>query len=388
MNERNEHIEGKNILFVITKSNWGGAQAYVFALAERLKELGVNVRVALGGTGIRGSQVGFLATRLTDAGIKVIPLPSMARDISLIQEVKSFIELYRIIRSENPDVLHLNSSKAGILGSIAGRIGWVPNIIFTAHGWPHREKRGLLMRSFIWLGSWVTVLFSHNVIAVSNCDVNTSPVLFSRQKIRMIHNGIDSFQLSSRKEAREHLSRNIPVLLKLPYWILLTAELNSNKGIDIALRAFAKIHIQMPHVALVIIGEGSERVRLEELVDSLGLCERVFPIGFISQSRKYLSAGNCFLLTSYKEGLPLVLLEAGLAQLPTIATSVGGIPEIVQNEISGLLVAPGEVTELAQALEKIISDEPYARKLGERLYQSVTERFSEEEMFRKTFALY
>ena len=105
----------QKILLVITKSNWGGAQRYVYDLATNLPRDRFEVIVACGGSGT-------LITRLKESGVRVIPLGKLGRDISLGDDLGSFFSLLRILRTEHPDILHLNSSKAGGLGALAGRI--------------------------------------------------------------------------------------------------------------------------------------------------------------------------------------------------------------------------------------------------------------------------
>ena len=188
----------KKILFVITKSNWGGAQQYVFTLATHFSKQGNAVTVVLGGTGDTGAPVGLLAERLKQHGIPTIFLTSFARDISLVHDIRSFFELHKIISSIRPDILHVNSSKAGGIGALAGRIAGVKNVIYTAHGWAHREARNPLSKLLLWFISWVTILLSHKTIAVSEFDYHDSPTLFSRRKIeffRCIQNQFFYFQV-------------------------------------------------------------------------------------------------------------------------------------------------------------------------------------------------
>ena len=115
----------RKILFVITKSNWGGAQRYVYDLAAALPKGEFEVVVALGGTGEASAQTGLLAERLKEASVRTIFLSSFTRDIYFFGEFKAFFELLKVIREERPDTLHLNSSKAGGIGSVAGRIAGV-----------------------------------------------------------------------------------------------------------------------------------------------------------------------------------------------------------------------------------------------------------------------
>jgi len=154
----------KKVLFLITKSNWGGAQRYVYDLATHLDQTKFEPVVALGGDG-------ELVTLLDHAGVRVIRINSLTRDISLKKEKEFASELYKIIRIEKPDILHVNSSKAGGVGTALGRILRVPRIIFTAHGWAFNEERPWWQRMVIKFLHWVTVLLSHRTIAVSGAKL-------------------------------------------------------------------------------------------------------------------------------------------------------------------------------------------------------------------------
>jgi glycosyltransferase involved in cell wall biosynthesis len=380
-------LAGKRLLFVITKSNWGGAQSYVYALALRFRDEGADVAVALGGTGTARSKPGLLAERLSDAGIRTIPLPSLARDVSPIHELRAFRELKRLIRAERPDILHLNSSKAGALGALAGRLAGVPRIVFTAHGWPHRERRGLLMGLFVRLSSWLTILLAHQVIAVSACDYRTAPVLASRKKITIVRNGIVPFPLSPRIAARQALIARAPCLQATVPWLLMLAELHTNKGIDIAITALSQL-TDFPEAALVVLGEGEEREALDRQAKELGVADRVALIGFVEDARSYLSAADVFLMPSRKEGFPMALLEAGSAGVPVVASDVGGIPEIIRSDETGLLIPSGDPAALASALDELLSDSPRAASFGTELQRNVRSVFSEDAMVEQTAAAY
>ncbi|MEA2701816.1 MAG: hypothetical protein QOE22_525 [Candidatus Parcubacteria bacterium] len=381
-------LTDKKVLFVITKSNWGGAQSYVYTLAKLAHEQGADVAVAFGGTGKRGADGGLLAQRLAGIGIRAVPVASFARDISIAQELRAFRELLAIIRRERPDILHLSSSKAGGIGAFAGRIARVKRIVFTVHGWAHRESRGIFARMLIRLSSWATVLLSHSVIAVSDCDRMTAPALFLRHRISVVHLGIAPFALLPRVKARQELIRKAPTLSETVPWLVMPTELHANKGIDIAIAALAKLSNTYPDDALVVLGEGEEREALLRQARELGVQDRVFMLGFIPDARQYLSAADIFLMPSRKEGLPLALLEAGHASLPVVASNVGGIPEIIGHEKNGLLTAPNDSDALAGSVARLLKNPEEARAFGTALQRTVSEQFSEEEMLTKTFALY
>jgi glycosyltransferase involved in cell wall biosynthesis len=383
-----EQLSGRKILFVITKSNWGGAQSYVHTLATYCHSQGADVAVALGGTGLPKGDTGMLAARLADSGIRVLVVPSFVRELSFFQELRAFWELLTIIRQERPDVLHLNSGKAGGIGALAGRLVGVERIVFTAHGWAHREPRSLLWKLIVWKFSWWTITLSHAVIVVSNFDYRNAPVLFSRHKLHVVYNGVAPFALLPRVKARQELIKKAPTLSETVPWLVMPAELHTNKGIDLAIEALARLSLTHPDMALVVLGEGDERETLLQRARECGVSDRVFLLGFVPDARQHLSAADLFLMPSRKEGFPLALLEAAHAALPVVATRVGGIPEIVEHEKNGLLTTPNDVAELATSIDRLLKDPDEARSLGIALQATVREKFSEGNMLTETFSLY
>ena len=155
----------KKIIYCITKANWGGAQKYVYDLATSVDPDLYNVLVLVGGDG-------SLVNKLKDRGIKVIILKSLARDVSFIKDIMSFFRLLKIFHQEKPDIIHLNSSKMGLIGSLAGRILRIPKIIFTGHGWAFNEDRSIFQKKIIYFLHKLTIHLAHTVIAVSEQTKN------------------------------------------------------------------------------------------------------------------------------------------------------------------------------------------------------------------------
>ncbi len=369
----------KKILYLVTKSTpFGGAQRYVYELATALPKDNFNATVAFGGKGV-------LADMLRNAGIPTMSIPHLERDVSFMKEVRAFFFLIQLFRTEHPDIVHLNSSKAGGLGALSARIAGVKKIIFTAHGWPHQEKRPFLQKFLIYISSWVTVLLAHETIVVSQKDLKTAPALFKKKSVRLIHNGVRPFTLTSRDDARDNISKAVGKLVPSDaLWVGTISELTRNKGLDTAIRAIAKV----PDLSFIIVGAGEERGQLELLAADLKIHERVYFAGFIPDARRLLKAFDIYTLTSQKEGLPYALLEAGLAGLPVIASGVGGIPDIVQNEVSGLLVKRGSVEQVATALQRLKDNPELRQKYAGKLNKHVSENFTFEKMLRETEALY
>lgn len=311
----------KKVLFVITKSNWGGAQRYVYDLATNLPQGQFEVVVAFGGTGEADASTGLLAERLKAGDVRTIFLASFTRDIYFLREFKAFFELLRVIKEEKPDVLHLNSSKAGGLGALAGRITGTRRIIFTAHGFAHNEMRPLSERGLIWIASWFTILFANRVIVLSFYECKRSPDLFLRRKITVIHNGID---LNMEFGSGEVIRNAFPTGARITGTI---GELTKNKN-QIALIEQAK---NSPDMFVALVGEGEERKNLEEKIKKYNLESRVKLFGFMPAG-DVLRGFDVFALPSLKEGLPYVLLEAKAAGLPIVANRIGGVGEILDSK--------------------------------------------------------
>jgi len=301
----------KKILYLITKSNWGGAQRYVYDLASAFTKKGYDMSVACGGNGL-------LVKKLKTENIPVIPIKSFQRDINFFKEFKSFFELLRVFNQMRPDVVHLNSSKAGGLGALAARISGVPNIIFTAHGWPFGEKRNIFSKILIWKLSWITALLSHHVICVSNYDLRIAQQMpFIKKKVVRVYNGIAPMTFSDGTAVRQNFPKGVHITGTV-------GELTKNKN-QIALIEAAREDKNM-YVALV--GDGENRRYLKSKISEYGLTQRVKLFGFWDV-RTVLRGFDTFVLPSLKEGLPYVLLEAKMAGLPIEANHVGGVPEIL-----------------------------------------------------------
>lgn len=302
----------KKILFVITKSNWGGAQRYVFDLATALPKDRFEASVAFG-------QPGMLAERLGAARITTYPMPSLQRDVSAIADVRSFFELLRLFRAKRFDVVHLNSSKAAGVGALAARLVGVPRIVFTAHGWPFWEQRNPISRVLIYFFSWLTAILSHKIIVVSDYDLSVVKKMpFVGYKTVRIYNGIDlHMQFGSGEKIRTAFPPSAHITGTI-------GELTRNKN-QIALIEEAKNN---PSMYVAIVGEGEERAQLEKKIQAYGLQERVKLFGFVSADEA-LRGFDVLALPSTKEGLPYVLLEAKASGLPIVANRVGGIGEIL-----------------------------------------------------------
>jgi glycosyltransferase involved in cell wall biosynthesis len=365
---------------MVTKGVWGGAQKYVYSIATNLPKNLYDVFVITG----RGE---ILKNKLEKEGIRVYEISNLKRDISIFSEIKSFISVFKILRKESPDVLHLNSPKAGGIGSVVGKILGIKNIILTAHGWTFNENRGIFSKLIIIFLSWFTALLCHKTIVIADREMKQGRRMpFVKNKIVLIKNGVENIDFKEKKEAQKELFQHInKTPINNVLWLGTIAELHKNKGLEYAIGAVAKIETP---VVFFIIGEGEERKNLERMIEKHNLENRVFLVGFLENAKEYLRAFDIFTLTSIKEGLPYTILEAGLAGLPVVASNIGGIPDIIDNGLNGILVEKTNIEQITKTIELMIRNPDQRKSFGLKLQEKVEKEFSLKQMLNKTLQLY
>ncbi len=341
----------KRVLYVITKSNWGGAQKYVFEMALTDKKNRMDVAVACGGNG-------EMYARLSEIGVRVFGIDSLIRDVSLFREIKSFINLLKIFFRFKPHTIHLNSSKIGILGSIAGRIYNLfskqkSRIIFTAHGWAFNEERNFLSIFLIKVASYLTIILSHKTIVLSQFEfAQVAKWPGCNKKLIKQKLEISEIDFLSRDDAKKILIEKIGVQVPLDCkWIVTIAELHKNKGLEYGIEACKKVRGEK--FIWIIIGDGELRNKIAHEITQNNLIDKVFLLGYMRDASKLLMAADVFMLPSIKEGLPYVLLEAQRAELPIIATNVGGISEYFTDS-DNFIVKSKSSDALAEAIKSIL----------------------------------
>lgn len=361
----------KKILYLITKGTWGGAQRYVYDLATNLPKDKFEPIVACG-------TIGKLANDLIHAGIASHEIPSLGRNIAFISDIRSFIGILRIIRERKPDVIHLNSSKAALLGALAARMLRVPRIIFTAHGWPFKEDRSILVRAFILFFSWLTALLSDTVIVVSKIDKELGERMwFVGKKTRYVPIGIGPQSLLNRDAALHELRAYNPDVGKPEGSVHVgtIAELTRNKGIGRGIKAIALLNSASERTySYTIIGDGEERGSLQKLAATLGVEKHVHFTGFIPNASLYIETFDVFLLPSVKEGMPYVLIESGDAGIPTVTTNVinPDLTEQYKTIIQVSTVLPKEIASAIVQANSLLRQGPTSSKFTLENMQNAT----------------
>lgn len=375
------------VLLAITKSELGGAQRYVDQLVRLLPRHGFEPVVACGGDG-------WLVDQARAAGAEVIQVPglSAARTFQGLAELRTLGELGRLIREGDFDVVHGNSTRAGFLTRWAAHRARVPVVIFTAHGFFFQERMHGLRRATYAAAERLAARWSDAIITVSEAD-RTAAVragLCPVEKLITIRNGLDQDHLLRLRQGRVHAGRTaLPCGGSSSFLVGTLANLYPTKGLDHLVGAMADVRKVEPSARLVVVGEGPERLRLEALVRVHGVEGTVTFLGRMADPWRVLSGVDLFVLSSTKEGLPFALIEAMAAGLPIVATRVGGIPEVLVDGRSALLVPPGDPGALSQAICRLLREPRLATALGEEAQHAfLGDGLTAEAMAAATAGLY
>lgn len=373
------------IIYLITKSNWGGAQKYVYDLATNLPREDYEVIVATGGIGEPGATTGILVDKLKEQNIKTIFLSTFTRNIFLINEVFSFWAVFQLIKKERPHILHVNSSKAGGIGAFCGRLLGVPKIIYTAHGWPFNENRSYLSKKIIYILSWLTCALSHHIITISQENYNQGRKFWGQKnKIKLIYNGLKPIEFLNKEDALTYLNQTLNHPLSDSDLVIGTiAELHPNKNLATLITATI-----LSRAKLVIIGEGEDRQELSRIITDSHKETDIQLAGFIFNASTLLKAFDIFVLPSFKEGHPYVILEAGLAGLPVIGSDIYGIQDIISDHTNGLLFDPKSPTKLAEKINYLLQNPEQRLNLGNHLQSTVKSRYAFQTSLKQVLDLY
>ena len=381
----------KKIIYVITKSVWGGAQKYVWDIARNLPKDAFEVAVIAGGAS------GPLIQKLKEAGIKTFIARSLERDVHILKEFAVCIDLVRIFLREKPDIIHLNSSKIGAVGSVAGAFYKLlahnrkPRIVFTVHGWAFNEDRARISKILITLSIYVSAFLQDKIILINTRDFEQAKQLriARTKKLRLIFNGIEQSGIAhmTREDARKLLEKRTQTKFANSALIFGTiSELTKNKGLVYLIQATKKLMetTQSHAFKVVIIGEGEEREKLMQLVKKEKLENIILFTYFIPEAARVIKGFDVFVLSSIKEGLPYVLMESMAAGCPVISTDVGGIPDMIIHEKNGILVPPKDSDALGEAMTNLVHNPQIRHHLSKEGAKTAKTKFDIRTMLEKT----
>jgi glycosyltransferase involved in cell wall biosynthesis len=357
------------ILFVVTLAEVGGAQSYVRDLVSAAAGEGFDVAVAAHGDGP-------LKTAAAQLDVPFFPLTRVRRRLSPIHDPLGIVELTRLFRRLRPDLVHLNSSKAGVLGRIAAVLARVPVRIFTAHGWAFKATSGVDSHLYLLADRAVEPLTSM-VICVSENErrAGLSAGVCTEERSIVIRNAVEIAATPSPARSGDRQVQIVSV-----------GRLAAPKDFSTLIAAVARLPEGRAH--LRIFGDGPLRSELEAERRALAVDAVVEFAGEVPDVRPYLEDGDVFVLASLSEGMPVSVLEAMAAGLPVVASAVPGLEEVVVDGQTGFLTPPGDAAALAARLGQLIDDPSLRTALGEAGRARAEEHFSLPAWRDAHFSLY
>jgi glycosyltransferase involved in cell wall biosynthesis len=357
------------VLHVHKLTGVSGSENHLLALLPALRAHGVDARFL--GLDVPGTDAARFHERLDELGV-----PHRSVRCGLDASPRLARDVIRAVRVEQPDLLHTHLVHGDVYGSIAGAVTRTPFVSTR-----HNDDRYLLGPF-----RYVDRAFARNakrIIAISDAvRVFLERAGHDPAKLMTIHYGLDDLPIAASEPTPEQAG--IPPDAPLAVAV---GRLIEQKDHPTLLRAFARVRESQPATRLAILGSGPLEAQTRALAEELGLGKAVFLPGR-TEIRDWLARADVFVHTSRWEGFGIVLLEAMLAGLPVVATSVSAVPEVVADGETGALVAAGDVEGVARELGALLADPDLARRLGEAGRARARSEFSVERMADQTILVY
>ncbi|HVF76690.1 MAG TPA: glycosyltransferase family 4 protein [Solirubrobacteraceae bacterium] len=351
------------VLILATLAERGGVVTQVSALVPGLVAEH-DVTVAAYGPGPLGDSV-------RAAGARYVELRHVRRPVAPARDLLGLLELVRLCRRLRPALVHANSTKAGVLGRLAAALTRVPVRVFSAHGWAFATHPGRSAWLYLWIDRLMAPLTTSTIcVSQSELERGAAAGTCSRERSVVIANGtvLDVPRIPAERAPG-------------PVRIVSVGRLKAPKDFLTLVRALARLAPQS--FTAQIVGDGSQRSSLAEEIAACGLDRRVALAGERADVPRLLAETDLFVLSSRSEALPMTVLEAMAAGLPVVASRVGGIPELVVQGETGLLVEAGDPRELAEALAVLIDDPARGRAMGADGRRRVERLYSVDRMRRR-----
>lgn len=370
---------------VITRLIVGGAQETAILCGALLDRARFHAEI------VTGPETGSEGDLFAECAARGVPLrfePSLVREIDPLRDPVSVVRLTALFRRTRPDIVHTHSSKAGIVGRAAARLAGVPIVFHTVHGWGFHPGQSWLERS-LYVGlerACAPMADAMIVVAEPNRAQGHALGIGRPEQYHLVRSGIELEDYRRDPAA----GRAIRAELDLPADAFVfgsVGRLSEQKAPRDAMAAFARIAARHPASRVVFVGDGPLRAEVEADARAAGLAERVRFTGLRRDVGAFLSAFDAFVLSSRWEGLPRVVPQAMAAGLPVLATAVDGTPEAIADDVSGFLVAPGDIDALADRMGRLASDPARARAMGAAGLARVDE-FSARRMVERLAGLY
>ncbi len=287
-----------------------------------------------------------------------------------------------LCRRENVAVWHGHDYKSNALGLLLRRFHRM-RLVTTVHGWVQHTRKTPL---YYWIDRLCLPRYERVICVSEDLLKRCAECGVSANRSVLIENGIDTEQFRRREAAAEAKARlGVPAGRAV---LGAVGRLSAEKGFDLLIRATGRLLRAGRDVELWVAGEGDERPKLEALIQELGLGERVKLLGYRNDTREVYHALDLFVLSSLREGLPNVLLEAMALEVPVVATRIAGVPRLIQDGVNGRLVEPGDEEGLARAVGEVLDDRGQQDRYREAGRATIVGRYSFAARMEKIRLLY
>ena len=358
----------------ITRLIVGGAQENTFLSARGLVEAGHECVLL---TGPSEGREGQLLGKMKNPGIEIVESPLFVREISPLTDLRALFYLRDFLRERKFDVLHTHSSKAGILGRIAGRMAGVPMVVHTIHGLAFGPYESPLKNLIYVNAERFAARKCDRIYAVAQAMIDQCLArgIGRPEQYKVVYSGmeLDRFLEAERDDALRR-SLGIPEHCRV---VGVIARLFPRKGYEDFFPVAADIARELPDTHFLILGDGPKRYEYEAWTESLGIRSRVTFAGLVPPDEvpRYIAQMDVAAHFSLKEGLPRVAVQALAERKPVVAYHLDGTPEVVISGKTGFTVPPRDVRAAADALLRLLKSPEEAAEMGARGRELVREKF-------------
>jgi len=378
------------ILRVIARLNMGGPALHVAYLTEGLRKRGYDTTLVAGSLARGEDSMAFVA----DArGVEIVRIDELGREISPLRDLMATIRLAKLIRKERPQILHTHTAKAGTVGRVAARLAGSrrpPIVVHTFHGHVLRGYFGPVRTLFFrllerWLAAGTTALIA---VSPQVRDDLVALGVARRERFVVIRLGIEldervAPKQNGRADSRRYLG--IPGDRFAVGWI---GRMTAVKRTDDVLVAFKSLRDGGVDAVLCMVGDGPDRLQLEQRAHDLGVVRDTVFLGYQEDVAPFYAAFDALVLPSGNEGTPVTVIEALAAERPVVATRVGGVPDVVRDGEDGFLVEAGATDDLADRLGRLARDPALRARMGKKGRERVVPRYAVERLVDDVDELY
>lgn len=377
------------ILRVIARLNMGGPAIHVSNLAAGLEPRGYETTLVAGSLARGEDSMAFLAERLD---IPVRTIPELQREVSPIDDARSVMRMREIIRELRPHILHTHTAKAGAIARAAALVSGAARpaiLVHTFHGHVLKGYFDPVRTAFFKKVERSLARVTDALVAVSPevRDELVAAGIAPREKFSVIRLGIP---LEERLgDATADLDyRRLYGISESAFVVGWVGRMTDVKDTDAVLEIVGAARDRGLEAVLVMVGDGPDRVRLEQLAHDIGIARSTFFVGYQPEVAGYYRLFDAFLLPSVNEGTPVSAIEALASGTPVVATRVGGVPDVVRDGEDGFLFEPGDTDGAAERLALLASDATLRSALGASGRERVLRRYSVSRLVEDVDRLY